>query len=402
MIYVVTHNKELFPEVTQYQYMSPEDSLKVLSSWDIIQADSETSGRNPHICNLLCFQFGNRAANTQIVVDCTTVSIELYKEILESKLLIFQNAKFDLQFLYKYKIVPRKVYDTMIVEQLLHLGFDPKFTRYSLQAIAERRLGLYLDKTIRGEIQWRGLDTEVIMYAAHDVVYLEDIKDSQEKDLNEAGLTVAAKVENAFTPVIAYLEWCGIKLDAKKWQQKMASDKVALDSAEAKLNDFVKELWQQDHRKWGSYAYLDPQGDLFSGFSTEPTVTINWSSPKQVIPLVQQLGFKTLTEDKKTGEAKDSIVEKLLAQQKGVNDKFLELFLAYQEASKVVGTYGQSYLDAINPITGRIHTVFRALGAASGRMSCGGGSMQHDEDLAKYKKIPASRVGYPQLGHLKW
>ena len=35
----------------------------------------------------------------------------------------------------------------------------------------------------------------------------------------------AAIIENAFVPVIAYLEWCGIRLDITKWKKKM-EDKI--------------------------------------------------------------------------------------------------------------------------------------------------------------------------------
>jgi hypothetical protein len=201
-------------------------------------------------------------------------------------------------------------------------------------------------------------------------------------------------------PSIAYLEWCGIKLDEERWREKMKKDQASLQKAQTTLDDYVRWLYKDDPNKWKKFAHIERQGDLFTGFSTEPVVDINWSSSKQVIPFVQLLGFSTKTEDKKTGESKDSVVEKLLAAQKGVNDGFLKVYLEYQEAAKVCGTYGEGYLDAINPITGRIHTVFKQLGAASGRMSCGGGPAQRNEDLAKYKKIPSSRVGYPQIQNL--
>ena len=75
-----------------------------------------------------------------MVVDTTTVSPLKYKELLENKYIIGHNLKFDLQFLYNYGIIPRKVYDTMTVEQLLHLGFPSGQISYSLQAVALRRL----------------------------------------------------------------------------------------------------------------------------------------------------------------------------------------------------------------------------------------------------------------------
>lgn len=396
MVYLVTTQEELF-ENELYTIISADNALDMMQSWDVIQVDSETNGRDPHLCDFLCFQFGNKAADTQIVVDCSCVDIRLYKNLLELKFLIGQNLKFDLQFLYKYGIVPRNVYDTMIVEQLLYLGYPvvgkPGGISYSLNAIAQRRLNVDIDKTVRGEIIWRGLDSSVIQYAAGDVMYLEDIRDSQLIDLKKKDCEKAADLENRFVPVIAYLEWCGIKLDQEKWKEKMRQDQKNLNQSLEALNQFTIK-----HPNLKQFTYVDLQGDLFSGFNTEPICTVNWSSSQQVIKIAKILGFNTETKDKKTGESKDSVLEKALSVQKGINDEFLKLYFAYQEYAKVVSSFGQGHLDAVNPLTGRIHSTFKQLGAASGRMSCG--STQPNTDLEKYKKLPKGSCKYPNLQQL--
>lgn len=396
MIYLVTSQTELFHD-DLYTIISKEEAFQMMSSWDIIQIDSETTGRDAHICDFLCFQFGNKAADSQIVVDCTTIDIRYFKSHLEKKFVIGQNLKFDLQFLYNYEIVPRDVYDTMIVEQLLYLGYPPAGKpggiSYALNAIAQRRLGIDIDKTVRGEIIWRGLDKATIQYAAGDVQYLEDIRNSQLIDLANQGLFKAAELENRFVPVIAYLEWCGIMLDTKKWKAKMEIDNAALKEAIKNLNKFVVNTPELT-----KFWYIDAQGDLFTGFSTEPIVTVNWSSSKQVTEIAKILGFDTVTKDKKTGEDKDSVLEKHLAMQKGINDEFLRLYFSYQEFAKVVSSFGQGHLDAVNPRTGRIHSTFKQLGAASGRMSCG--STQANTDLEKFKKLPKGSCKYPNLQQL--
>jgi DNA polymerase I-like protein with 3'-5' exonuclease and polymerase domains len=114
MIYLVTSQTELFQDEL-YTIISKERALDMMQTWEVIQIDSETTGRDAHICDFLCFQFGNKQADAQIVVDCSTIDIKLFKALLETKFVICQNLKFDLQFLYKYGIVPRQVYDTMIV-----------------------------------------------------------------------------------------------------------------------------------------------------------------------------------------------------------------------------------------------------------------------------------------------
>ena len=454
MIYLVTRNRQLFKS-EYYEIISLEKSIEIIKSWDLIQFDTETSGRDPHVCKILCAQFGNRKAGIQIVVDTSTIDICNYRNLLETKLIVGHNLKFDIQFLYNHEIIPENCWDTMIIEQLLHLGFNNKFFHYSLKDVAERRLKIDIDKTTRGEIIWRGLDDKVVLYAAGDVVHLEDIRDQQMKECEQKTCKVAAQVENAFVPVIAYLEWCGIRLDTKKWQMKMYDNEKKRDESLEKLNQWVVDyfkshggtsdgfietdytimekfdtqcVWHDippgvtgnEHvyeerskdpilgfdylrkyikiKKKCDYVTVNTQGNLFDGFDLEPKCCINWASSRQTIPFFQMLGFDTTAKDKKTGDAKDSVVEKVLAKQKGIADDFLKLYFAYKEKFKDCSTYGQNYIDAINPKTDRIHTTFWQLGAASGRMSCG--SRNTNTDLAHLKGIAPSRCKYVQLQNL--
>lgn len=404
MIYLVSLQQSLYNNPA-YKQISCEESLRMMDTWNVIQCDTETSGRDAHLCKLLCVQFGNDSQSARIVVDTTTIDIKQYKTCLESKRLILQNGKFDLQFFYNYDIVPLKVYDTMIVEQLLYLGYPSGQVSYSLKEIAWRRLNINIDKTVRGEIIWRGLDDQVIQYAAGDVTYLEQIMHSQLKDLKEKQLLKAAKIECDFVPVIAYLEWCGIHLDQDKWKAKMKKDLQNLNESIKALDDFVTS-----NPKYKQFTYINTQGDLFLGYDLTPKCTIKWSSAQQVVAFAKFLGFDTKVQDKKTGEDKDSAMEKHLKKQKGINDEFLRLYFGkgnpgdknyypgYSGSFKVVSSFGQGHLNAINPVTDRIHTVYKQLGAASGRMSCG--SQQPNTDLADVNQVKPSDCTYPNIQQL--
>jgi DNA polymerase-1 len=137
---------------------------------------------------------------------------------------------------------------------------------------------------------------------------------------------------------------------------------------------------------------------LWEGYDTTPKCTINWDSPAQVTTFFKELGFNTSVQDKKTGEDKDSVLEKVLKGQKGINDEFLDIYFDYKEHSKVCSTYGQGQLNMINPKTGRIHTTFKQLGAASGRLSCG--SKNPNTDLAKANKVAPKECTYCNLQQL--
>jgi DNA polymerase I-like protein with 3'-5' exonuclease and polymerase domains len=185
---------------------------------------------------------------------------------------------------------------------------------------------------------------------------------SQVEDLKKQGLMKAAKIECDFVPCISYLEWCGIHLDIDKWKAKMKHDLENLESSKKALDLFVTS--NPDYKE---YTYINRQGDIFLGFDLTPKCTINWSSSAQVVKFAKKLGFDVKVQDKKTGEDKESVLEKHLKSQKGINDEFLRLYFDYQGYNKVVTSFGQGHLNAINPKTNRIHTVYKQLGCSSGK-----------------------------------
>lgn len=382
MIYLVTKNQELFSN-DLYKIISVDESLHLLSSLDKIGIDSETNGLSAWDNDLLLFQFGCK--EFQVVVDCRTVDIENYKELLESnKKFIGWNLKFDLQFLYKHNIICTNIYDGMIVEKLLFLGYPSKMHPLSLKHAGQKYLNIELDKSVRGKIIWsKTLTDDIIIYSAEDVAHLEDICNKQIECLKEKDLIIAAKVENAFIPSLAYTEWCGIKLDKEKWKQKMQKDKERLDNAISTL-----EEWFLKNEPNSPYIEIDRQGDLFAEnpFDLTPKVTINWNSAKQLIPIFKKYGVDVTIEDRDKGGTKDSIDVKTLKPQANKCDLILP-YIEYKEAFKVVSTYGDKFLKQINPKTGRIKSKFNQLGADTSRLSSGGND--GDIEYINFQNLPA-------------
>lgn len=388
MIYFVTGQRELFefPDA-KYKCISVEESLKILEPLRVVGLDTETTGTEIWQGELLTLQLGNK--ENQVVIDCMTIDVKQYKDYLESdRLFIIHNAKFDLRWLYKEHIVVRNVYDTYLGEKILFLGFPPGIVSLSLQACCDRYLHIYLDKTVRGQIH-AGMTEDVIVYAANDVVHLEDIMNLQLKTITARGQKVALDIENEFVRVLAYIEYCGIKLDPVKWKAKMVKDTERLRIAEQKLNDWVVDYVMKkddpsliarnyDTHKKGKPAKLAdnvyvviPQPSLFAEFDTGPQCIINWNSSKQVIRLFEELGFDLLVKDKKTGKMKKSVESKFIELQAS-KSSIVPLYLEYSAAFKVVTSFGQNFLDAINPVTQRIHPTFNQM-MDTGRLSCGSG-----------------------------
>lgn len=425
MIYLVSHNKSLF-QTDKYIEATMEQAMSVLLPLKLCQLDTETKGLDCHTKALLTIQLGNK--DNQVVIDWTTVTPrekQIVKNYLESdRLFLGWNLMFDLTFLYVQGIYPKHIWDGMIAEQLLYLGYPAQMREKSLKAAAWNYLNINIDKTVRGKIVNDGLTTEVVIYAAGDVTYIEDIKEKQDIEVEKQGMKLAVELECEFVKSLAYFKYCGVHLDITKWKAKMTKDQAKLDKAISELNAWVvawdkenphngydiqypelkypkysadypaevKRLTKDGYKRFpqedlqtpdgkvdaykkvikNQFTRIDTQGDLFTGFDTEPKCVINWSSQKQVIPLFELLGINVETFDKKTKQKKKSIEANVLKPQK--NDfPIIPIFLEYQEAAKVVSTYGQNWLNAINPKTGRIHADFHSIGTDTARVSSGGG-----------------------------
>lgn len=425
MIYLVSHNKSLF-QTDKYIEATMKQAMSVLLPLKLCQLDSETKGLDCHTKALLTIQLGNK--DNQVVIDWTTLTPrekQIVKNYLESdRLFLGWNLMFDLTFLYVQGIYPKHIWDGMIVEQLLYLGYPAQMREKSLKAAAWNYLNINIDKTVRSKIVNDGLTTEVVIYAAGDVTYIEDIKEKQDIEIEKQGMKLAVELECEFVKSLAYFKYCGVHLDITKWKAKMTKDQAKLDKAISELNAWVvawdkenphngydiqypelkypkysadypaevKRLIKDGYKRFpqedlqtpdgkvdaykkvikNQFTRIDTQGDLFTGFDTEPKCVINWSSQKQVIPLFELLGINVETFDKKTKQKKKSIEANVLKPQK--NDfPIIPIFLEYQEAAKVVSTYGQNWLNAINPKTGRIHADFHSIGTDTARVSSGGG-----------------------------
>ena len=371
MIYLVTTQKSLW-DCSQYEIISPTAAISMLEKEDTLGADTETEGFSPYTKRLLTIQLGTE--DFQVVWDCTSYSIQMLKGILENPQIktIWWNYKFDAQFLYHQRIIPVNIYDGMLAEKLMWLGYPSGMHSMSLKAAGKYYCNIELDKTVRGKIINVGITAETVVYAANDVKYEIPIYEAQQKLLKDKDLLKAVEFENEFVKCLAYIEYCGVKLDVQKWKVKMQKDKDNYNTYLNALNKWVVDYFQNNHIELANkFITVNLQGDLFSGFDSEPKCTINWDSSKQVIPLFELLGFKLETFDKLTKTKKKSIDAKIIEPQKNISD-IADIYLKYKAAQKVVTTYGDNFIKAINPVSGRIHASFNQL-MDTGRLSCGGG-----------------------------
>lgn len=384
-IYLVTNQQTLFPSEL-FEVISVEESIKKLQALRVIGLDTETTGFDPYTKDLVSVQMGNK--DFQIFIDTTSIDIRRYKDLLGSKdkLFILHNAKFDLKFFYHKRIVISNVYDTFLGEKLLWLGYPPGYRSMSLLNLVKEYLGARLDKSIRGKT---GLTEEVIKYGCEDVRYLEQLMVKQKELQEEKSLLKAVDVENGFVKVLAYIEYCGIKVSEERWKIKMEADQQKLNTSRKTLEDWIIEKSKTDSF-FKKYFYKNLQGDLFSGFNDNYIWTLNWNSNKQLIPIFEHLGLDLSTKDKKTGEIKKSVDAKILDMQRDKTD-LVDLYLQYSKDFKIVSTYGEGVLRQINPKTGRIHTNFTQL-MNTGRISSGGKDRENQIDYINLQNLPSDSI----------
>jgi len=351
---------------------SIEDALKYFEDKEFVEVDTETEGFDPWTKNLLCWQIGD--GNTQFVISEKDYPIADYKEFFEQsdKTYLFQNAKFDLRFLFMNNIVCTKVYDTYLVERMLNLG-KPRFLRMSLDALVKRYCNVELSKEVRGQIHYRGLDDTVITYAGRDVKYLNQIRTEQMKKVKRLGLERAIRLQNSYCPVLAYCEFCGFKLDKEKWLSLYKRNIEKLEKVEKELDDYII----RDFPK-----YQEKQLDMFLPVGS----AINWNSSHQVIPFFEDLGLDLIVE--KDGKKSKSIEAPVIRPQKDKHP-ILPVYLRYKGLQKQVSTYGTNVTDQINPASGRLHTQFTQI-MDTMRLSSGGKDSSTGVQTLNFQNIPAA------------
>lgn len=338
-----------------------DEVLQFLESNKEIECDTETTGLDPHINDIICIQFGN--PDHQYLVEWgEKIILPLSKYLQDkSKLFIFQNAKFDLQFLYKYNIIVSNVWDTFLAECVLTTGNS--FARRNLKYLAQKYLEVDMSKEIRKHITSLGLTNEVISYGLYDVKYLSRIKEKQLIEIDKYNLRKALDLDNRFVPVLAYIEYCGTYFDPVKWLENDKENKIKSTELLNEMDNLIVKL---DLKKYYNYASL---------FSSNPIVkdgieyesTINWTSPKQVVELFKDLGINVTVDE--SGEIKESVGKKILQQNKGKHP-LVDLYAEFIKNQKLISSFGEKYLKFINPVTNRVHSSYKQI-MNTGRMSSG-------------------------------
>ena len=315
--------------------------------------DTETTGLDPFTSDVLALQIGR--PEEQFIIDARTVKLEPLRPFLESRKImkILHNAKFDYKMLKKFNIEMEYVRDTMLAEQIMRAGFA-RFQGIGLEDVVEKRLGVKLDKSIRESfINHTGDFTEKQLdYMADDVRYLNPLAKADSDELLAKGLAETFQLESDCVPAFADMEYEGMVLDVAAWREVLEKNKKRLLEVQAELDGIVEP---------------------YVGVNLFGEVQINYGSPVQVVKLLQMMKFKVKQYNRETRtEIEEEIKKsdkKTLQKLQGI--PIVQMLQKWRSYEVRINTFGEPYIQAIHPKTGKLHPDFWQIGTGTGRPAAG-------------------------------
>lgn len=269
------------------------------------------------------------------------------------------NAVFEVKrLIHEAKIEPTsRVYDVMTAVWLTD-GRRP-----SLAEAITINYGLTIPKEL-GASDWSSdtLTPEQLEYAALDAVLCRLLWNTQQNELFDDIDKQCQEVVDAVTPAIARMELHGMPIDVAAhreqmvhWQTELAAAEKALRGA-SPLRDLLKPAELQ--------AHLHEILDANSLAAWPRTNTDKLVTRRQQLLLNNHLS--------------------------AINE-----LLQVRALQKLINAFGESLIEAINTVTGRLHTSFLITGASTGRFSARGPNLQQMPKLreAGFRKIFAAPPG---------
>ncbi len=351
------------PEANYDLVATPEalaDLVVKLKAAPLIAVDTETTDLDTKIADLvgLCLSieaeagyylpighlFGPNLALPQVVAALKPIFDD------STKRLLFHNAKYDLPVLARHGLSPNglekpgKLVDTMVAAYLS----NPGERNLSLDDLSLRHFNhtmIPIEALIGKATRGAGAKTqksfaeapvaEACRYGAEDADITFRLWQHYEPELAEKNLTqLYFNIEMVLVPVLTDMEGKGITLDVP-----------ALKTMSLQLSTEITRLEKDIHALAG--------GDF------------NINSPMQLQEvLFEKLHLKT-GKKTKTGFSTDADVLQKLEGEHEIIAKLLD----YRESTKLQNTYVDALPQMVHPKTGRIHTHYSQVIAATGRLS---------------------------------
>jgi DNA polymerase-1 len=349
-------------ETVQHQYFLVEDEMQRASLRAELAVqkefcfDTETTGLNTHLAEIVCLSFSFRKHEAYCVTlpankDEAQRILNEFREIFadEHVTKIGQNIKYDILMLSNYGIdVKGKLYDTMLAHYLIQPDMKHNLDRLCEQYLNYKKVPTedLIGKKGKNQRGMRSVPLEKLRdYSCEDADLTLQLKHAIDPELKKAEVeNLFNEIEMPLIPVLVYMENAGVKLNSEEL-------KVFAVSLREQIIQLEKEI-------------IDLAGEEF-----------NVSSPKQLgIILFEKLEIDAKA--KKTKTKQYSTAEEVLTRLTG-RHPIVQKVLDFRGLKKLLTTYVEALPLLINPKTGKIHTSYNQAIAATGRLSSANPNLQN-------------------------
>jgi len=339
-----------------------EDLARALRAAPLVAIDAETNGMEPHDAELIGLSlsvepgsawylpFGHRPRGGELAAPAPVTNLPPLTDPLLAPLVAVlrdpavrkagHNIKYDWQVLRRAGVeLKGTAYDSMLASFLL----DPGRRSHGIDTLSLELLG----KPMRSQDELTGKGKARIPFAEVSVADAAECCGGDSATVLALHHLFAPRLaEAALVPLLDGLEMPLVEVLVDMEWRGIAIDPVL-------FGRLAKELFVDLQR-------LEAEIARAAGGS------INLNSPKQLATvLFDKLQLPALKRTK-TGPSTDADVLEQLAE---MGHEVPRLLLEYRELEKLRSTYVDVLPKKIHPVTGRIHTSFNQIGAATGRLS---------------------------------
>jgi DNA polymerase-1 len=354
--------------------------------------DIETTSLDRHSAKLLGIAFSWKAHEGWYLPFSESLISNLKSLLAGTAVKIGHNLKYDLSVLHSHGItVAGSFFDTMLADALTSperrhgmdylsetlLGYTPvKLTEIAnQQSTISNHQSDDLFAFVEAKKPSKDLDIASIPlatlaeYAAEDADVTFQLAAKLRPVLAESGMaSVFSEIESPLLPVLVRMEMEGIAIDPSA------------------LKDIGVDLQQS----------IDQLAKSIEAHAGTP---FNIASPKQLGQILFD-HLKLLDKPKKTATGQYKTDEQTLSTLLGIHPIITEI-LEYREATKLKSTYLDALPNHIAPETGRIHTHYHQLLAATGRLASSDPNLQNipvrSESGRKIRQAFVPRKGFTLL-----
>jgi DNA polymerase I len=346
------------------------EMIERLRAAPLVTLDTETSSIEPHDADLIGLSlaiqpdhawylpFGHRPRGGELAAPApvtnlppiTDPRLEPLAHLLRDPAVPKggHNIKYDWQVLRRAGIeLGGVVYDSMLASFVL----DPGRRSHAIDTLALDHLGVamqcYADVAGKGRLEIPFAEVPVEAAAAYcgaDSAMVHALRELFLPKLTEMTLQpLLDGIEMPLVEVLADMEWTGIRIDRDlfaRLSRELTADLVRLEAE----------------------------------IATAAGGSINLNSPKQLATVLFDRLALPILRRTKTGPSTDADVLEELADQ---GHQVPRLLLEYRELQKLRSTYVDVLPQKVHRGTGRIHTSFNQIGAATGRLSSSEPNLQN-------------------------